>query len=123
MIRTRGTTLIVLLCAVAILSTGSALSQNSGGRESAPVARRGDFVEGLHGVSIPDPYRWLEDQWAPETRWWIDAEMSYSRPLLMNLPSYSRVEKRLREFFNIDQISAIPTVVAGKLYYARRPKN
>jgi prolyl oligopeptidase len=87
------------------------------------VARRSDFVETLHGVSIPDPYRWLEEQWTSETRSWIDSEMAYSRPLLTNLPSYSRVEKRLLELFNIDQISGTPTVVGGKLYYSKRPKN
>ena len=54
---------------------------------------------------------------------WIDAQMSYSRPLLASLPSYPRVEKRLRELFNIDQISGIPSVVQGKLYYAKRPKD
>jgi prolyl oligopeptidase len=90
---------------------------------STPVARRSDFVENLHGVSISDPYRWLEEQWSTETRRWVDAEMSYSRPLLTNLPSFPRVEKRLREMFNIEQISGIPTVVDGKLYYAKRPKD
>jgi prolyl oligopeptidase len=88
-----------------------------------PVARRSDFVENLHGVSVPDPYRWLEEQWSTETRQWIDAQMSHSRPLLTNLPSFQRVEKRLREMFNIDQISGIPSAIEGKLYYAKRPKN
>src|SRR5215467_1913325 len=121
--RIRRTTLVALICAVTVISTGSALSQSPPSRGNVPMARRSDFVETLHGVSIPDPYRWLEEQWTPETRSWIDSEMAYSRPLLTNLPSYSRVEKRLRELFNIDQISGIPTVVGGKLYYARRPKN
>src|SRR5262249_13999147 len=123
MTRTGYATLVGLMCAASVLSTGSGLSQNPSGRGSLPMARRSYFVEVLPGVSIPDRYRWLEEQWSPETRSWIDAEMSHSRPLLMNLPSYPRVEKRLRELFNIDQISGIPTVVSGKLYYARRPKN
>ena len=31
-------------------------------------------TETMHGVSITDPYRWLEDQGSPQTRAWIDAE-------------------------------------------------
>src|SRR5262245_65647816 len=100
-----------------------AVSQVSNAPRTLPATRRSDFVETLRGVSIPDPYRWLEDQWSAETRAWIDAQMSYSRPLLTALPSYPRVEKRLRELFNIDQISGVPSVVNGKLYYAKRPKD
>ena len=109
----------MLLSALVMLVT----SQVTNTPRMLPETRRSDFVETLHGVSIPDPYRWLEEQWSAETRSWIDAQMSYSRPLLMSLPSYPRVEKRLRELFNIDQISGIPNVVNGKLYYAKRPKN
>lgn len=108
---------------VTVLLGTLALTQVSKAPRTLPTTRRSDFVETLHGVSIPDPYRWLEDQWSAETRSWIDAQMSYSRPLLTSLPSYPRVEKRLRELFNIDQISGIPNVVNGKLYYARRPKD
>ncbi len=116
-----GFTAVTLVAA--LLPTGLSLSQNSATRGRVPSTRRSDFVETLHGVSIPDPYRWLEEQWSPETRAWLDAQMGYSRPLLNSLPSYTRVEKRLREFFNIDQISGIPTVVSGNLYYGKRPKN
>src|SRR5215469_11194595 len=115
--------IIVSICAVTLLAGSASLSQTSTVPGKIPVARRSDFVERLHDVSIPDPYRWLEDQWSPETRSWVDAEMGYSRPLLTKLPSYPRVEKRLRELFNIDQVAGIPTVIGGKLYYARRPKN
>src|SRR5215475_7900456 len=114
---------LILLGLMALFPSSSALGQSGTTRAKLPDARRSDFVETLHGVSIPDPYRWLEEQWSAETRSWIDAEMNYSRPLLTNLPSYPRVEKRLRELFNIDQVAGIPVVVGGKLYYSRRPKN
>src|SRR5438445_447766 len=39
-----------------------------------PPARKGDVVDDYHGTKVPDPYRWLEDVDAPETRAWIEAE-------------------------------------------------
>jgi prolyl oligopeptidase len=106
-----------------LLAAASALSQSFTGRGNPPTARRSDFFETLHGATVPDPYRWLEDQWSKETRDWIDGQMTYSRPTLMNLPSFARVEKRMRELFNIEQVSGVPSVINGKLYYAKRPKN
>ena len=43
----------------------------------APKTRIAAVTENLHGVSITDPYRWLEDQNSPETRSWIKTQMAY----------------------------------------------
>ena len=45
-----------------------------------------DVVDVLHGVDVSDPYRWLEDQEAPDTRRWIDAQNDYTDSVLQVLP-------------------------------------
>ena len=39
-----------------------------------PPTRRADVVDSLHGESIPDPYRWLEDADGAEVREWTAAQ-------------------------------------------------
>lgn len=43
-------------------------------RISYPFTRTCDVVEELHGVKVADPYRWLEDPDAPETKAWVDSQ-------------------------------------------------
>jgi prolyl oligopeptidase len=44
-----------------------------------PPARADDLVETLHGVPVPDPYRWLEEAGSPETRAWVEAQNALTR--------------------------------------------
>ena len=57
------------------------------GRWSYPPADRDDVVETLHGVTVADPYRWLEDPDSERTRRWVAAQNDLSRPYLAGLPS------------------------------------
>lgn len=44
------------------------------GRLIYPKTARGSVVETLHGVAVPDPYRWLEDPDAKAVRAWVAAQ-------------------------------------------------
>ncbi|MCB1228305.1 MAG: hypothetical protein KDK99_21040, partial [Verrucomicrobiales bacterium] len=47
-----------------------------------PQARRSDHTDMLHGESVADPYRWMEEIDAPETRRWIEAQSALTRRTL-----------------------------------------
>ncbi|HEY6298379.1 MAG TPA: prolyl oligopeptidase family serine peptidase [Candidatus Binatus sp.] len=83
-----------------------------------PTTRRGDFREILHGVEVPDPYRWLEDGAAPETRAWLSAQKEYARPFL-DTPIRERIRARLAESMKIDAMG-FPIERKGYYFYARR---
>ena len=52
---------------------------------SCPPADRDDTVEILHGTSVPDPYRYLEDPDADRTRAFVAAQNAVSEPYLAQL--------------------------------------
>jgi prolyl oligopeptidase len=62
-----------------------------------PETRTTETSDTLHGVTIADPYRWLEDQAAPETRAWIDAQNASTHAVIDALPGRERIERRLTE--------------------------
>jgi prolyl oligopeptidase len=71
-----------------------------------PAARRGDVVDDYHGTKVPDPYRWLEDPDAPETRTWIDAENRLTETYLAAIPARSRIRDRLTALWNYPKYGA-----------------
>ncbi len=60
-----------------------------------PPSRRDDLIETLHGVEVPDPYRWLEDQTAPEVAGWVDAQAAHARTWLDALPHRDAIRDQL----------------------------
>ena len=73
----------------------------------------------LHGVSIPDPYRWLEDQDSAETRAWLDAENQCTETVLRAVPGREQITKRLSELQKTDSFSP-PLQRNGDYFFYKR---
>src|SRR5260370_8171643 len=71
-----------------------------------PAAHRGDVVDDYHGTQVPDPYRWLEDPDAPETRAWIEAENRLSEAYIAAIPARQRIRDRLTALWNYPKYGA-----------------
>jgi prolyl oligopeptidase len=104
--------------------TGAASTQPTAVRSLAdpivakyPPARRDELVDTLHGVAVPDPYRWLEDPDAPETRAWIDAQNRISAEFLAGAPGRDAIAKRLERLWNYEKIS-VPTRKGDGYFYS-----
>jgi prolyl oligopeptidase len=102
-----------------VLSSTFVCAQSNSTVAPPPVARPGDVQETLHGVTVADPYRWLEDQNSPETRAWITQENDYTHKLLDNWPGRDRLEKRIAELKKVDRISS-PIERSGHFFYRKR---
>src|SRR5688572_25866994 len=77
-----------------------------------PATRKEPTVDTLHGVQVPDPYRWLEDDKAKEVKDWMGAQDALTRSTLGRLPDRDAIANRLRELFYVDSIS--PPVRRGQ---------
>jgi prolyl oligopeptidase len=60
-----------------------------------PDAKRVDQVDDYHGTRVADPYRWLEDVDAPDTRVWIEAENAVTFGYLGTIPQRDAIRRRL----------------------------
>ena len=83
---------------------------------SYPAATRGAQVDDYHGVSIADPYRWLEDTDSPATKAWVEAENRLTDAFLASIPERAAIKKRLTEIWNYARFSA-PFKNGGRYFY------
>ena len=65
-----------------------------------PHTRKTNQVDDYHGISVADPYRWLEDDNSPETLAWVKAQNQVTFDYLAQIPYRSQLKQRLRELYN-----------------------
>src|SRR5258706_8350867 len=68
--------LVVLTLSISISPLTGLASAHRGDtpKLSYPETKRGDVVDTYFGTSVPDPYRWIEDDNSPEVTAWVSAE-------------------------------------------------
>lgn len=71
-----------------------------------PETRIDTVVDTLHGETFPDPYRWLEDQQAPETRAWLAAQTAYTEQVLPRDAARAALERTLTGLMDRAEIGA-----------------
>jgi prolyl oligopeptidase len=108
-------TLIISLSLLAIVAATSD-AQTQSPPLAYPAAARGTQVDDYHGVSIADPYRWLEDTDAPATKAWVEAENRLSDGFLAAIPERANIKYRLTQLWNYARYGA-PFKEGGRYFY------
>src|SRR5438876_11254913 len=101
--RTSFPLLVLLLVAGLIYQTSFVtFAQRALIKPPPPKTRVDNVTETLHGVTIVDPYRWLEDQDSPETRAWIDEQNRFTQTVSGSLRGRDAIDNRLEHMVRID---------------------
>lgn len=90
---------------------------SAGDKMSYPGSKKIDHVDELHGVKVPDPYRWLEDdvRESKDVAAWVEAENKVTFAYLESIPQRDAIKKRMTELWNYEKYSA--PFKAGRRYF------
>ncbi len=66
-----------------------------------PKSTQGQQIDTYHGVSVADPYRWLEDP--EQAQDWIAAQNEVTFSYLKTLPTREKIKARLTELWNYER--------------------
>jgi prolyl oligopeptidase len=86
---------------------------------SYPYSAVEPVTEILHGASVTDPYRWLEDQNSRETRAWLDEQIRFARAYLDGIPGRERIRERVRQMLDVETQDSF---VKGRKHYFFRKR-
>lgn len=81
-----------------------------------PETKKIDHTDEYWGEKMADPYRWLEDDNAEETKDWVKAQNLVSIGYLDQIPFRDQIRERLEEVWDYEKIGA-PFTYGEYLYY------
>src|SRR5215472_9597204 len=115
--------LLALLLCIATFLTAADVPSIRGGNgimlPPPPPTKAEPITETIHGVTVTDPYRWLEDSKSPATRAWLEAQMKYTEDYLSQVKIRPEVVKRLTELVRVESYS-VPVEREDKYFFKKR---
>ncbi len=84
-----------------------------------PSARHAD-ASVIHGVSVTDPYRWLENPDAPSVQRWIKAQNAYTEAELAAMPQGKALTARVQQLAITSTTRRGPVLAGGTLFYLQQ---
>jgi prolyl oligopeptidase len=111
----------IAFCCVLTLQAQSGVIHGGGGvvLPPPPIAAVHAVIDDYHGISVSDPYRWLEDANSPQTRAWIDAENQYTQSYLSQVKIRPEIVKGLTALERVDEYT-VPSLRGGKYFFEKR---
>jgi len=83
-----------------------------------PATKTVDVIDDYHGTKVADPYRWLEDVDAADTKAWVEAENCVSFAFLENIPERKAIEARLTKVWDYPKFG-VPYKEGGRYFFSK----
>jgi prolyl oligopeptidase len=81
-----------------------------------PKSPAGSTTDDYHGTVVADPYRWLEDDNAAQTKQWVEDQNKLTFAYLDTIPEREKIRSRLTQLWNYEKFG-MPSKEGGKYFY------
>jgi prolyl oligopeptidase len=86
--------------------------------EGLPKTKRIDHTDVLHGVTIADPYRWLEDSSAADVKEWIRRQQAYTNQWLEGISERPKLRNMVQRLHDVETLTK--AVARGQKVFFRK---
>ena len=92
---------ILIIITLSVIFMSNTFAQNLSNMPiHYPVTQKCDTVDHYFGTAVPDPYRWLEDDYSEQTADWVKAQNKLTQNYLAQIPYRQQMKKHLMEIMN-----------------------
>lgn len=105
----------ILSALALVLASGTVFGQTN---LTYPPTRTTNQVDVYHGVTVADPYRWLEDDNSAETKAWVAAQNRVTFDYLGKIPQREKIHQRLTQLWNFERYG-VPFKEGGRYFFSR----
>lgn len=95
-----------LICSTILLSAIMSHAQQAAFKGVYPSTRKMQQEDDFFGVKVQDPYRWLEDDMAADTKDWVKEQNKVTYDYLAQIPFRDAIKNRLTQLWNYEKYSA-----------------
>ncbi|HKT30408.1 S9 family peptidase, partial [Dyella sp.] len=88
-----------------------------GGDSRPPASPTRPAASTLHGVTVNDPYRWLENAQDPAVQAWIKAQNEHTEAVLAAMPDGKSMTERVQQLAITSTTRSSPLLAGGTLFY------
>lgn len=97
---------IFLLSLITIMSITTFAQSHSVFTGTYPQTKTVEQVDDFFGTKVNDPYRWLENDTAADTKDWVRRENEVTNKYLSQIPFREAIKQRLTQLWNYEKYSA-----------------
>lgn len=97
-----------MACAVALTSCNAPEKKAEVKMEPVtyPQTKKMEVADDYFGTKVADPYRWLENDTATDTKEWVQAQNKVTFGYLEKIPYRNKIKERLTDIFNYPKYSS-----------------
>lgn len=71
-----------------------------------PETKKVSHTDTYFGTKVEDPYRWLEDDRAEDTKDWVKREVAFTQNYLSKIPFRNEIKNQLKDIWNYEKIGS-----------------
>jgi prolyl oligopeptidase len=87
-------------------SSYSQLNSSTTNHMAYPQTKKAEVTDTYFGTVVKDPYRWLEDDRAADTKEWVEAENKVTKDYLSKIPYRNAIKSKLENLWNYEKYTA-----------------